>query len=151
MRWRTRDENMRWITTKRNNGPNFQYAKFTVNELVHTDRRNLSGIREKSDCGKSSNCWFSFASKSSPSSFVSVCTAFVHTVTWVRDKSFKILFERWFRNQKITNVKFSWIKDIYFSLVWRMEISQTSLWGFYCRKPRRRKSQPTENTCPAWR
>ena len=72
-------------------------------------------------------------------------------VTWVRDNSFKILFERWFRNQKITNVKFWWIKDIYFLLVWRMEISQTSLWGFYCRTPRGRKSQPTENTCPAWR
>ena len=72
-------------------------------------------------------------------------------VTWVRDKSFKILFERWFRNQKITNVKFWWIKDIYFSLVWKMEISKTSLWGFYCKTPRGRKSQPTENTFPAWR
>ena len=30
------------------------------------------------DRGKSSNLWFSFASKSSSSSFVSVCTAFVH-------------------------------------------------------------------------
>ena len=29
-------------------------------------------------CGKSSSCWFSFASKSSWSSFVSVCTAFVY-------------------------------------------------------------------------
>ena len=72
-------------------------------------------------------------------------------VTWVRDNSFKIFFERWFRNQKITNVKFWWSKDIYLLLVWRMEISQTSLWGFYCRTPRGRKSQPTENTCPAWR
>lgn len=32
-----------------------------------------------------------------------------------------------------------------------MEISQTSLWGFYCRTPRGRKSLPAENTCAAWR
>ena len=34
--------------------------------------------------------------------------------TWVRDKSFKKLFELWFRDQNITNLKFWWIKDIYF-------------------------------------
>ena len=46
-RYRTQDENMRWVTTKTNNGPNFHY---TVNELVVTDRRNLSGTRPKSAC-----------------------------------------------------------------------------------------------------
>ena len=33
VRWRTQDENMRWITTKTNNGPNFQYTKFSGIEL----------------------------------------------------------------------------------------------------------------------
>ena len=45
-------------------------------KIFQVDRKNLSGRQEKS--GKSSSRWFSFASKSSPSSFVSVCTAFVH-------------------------------------------------------------------------
>ena len=31
------------IITKANNGPNFQYIKFSVIELVFTDRRNISG------------------------------------------------------------------------------------------------------------
>ena len=39
MCWRTQDE----ITTKANNGPNFQYIKFLAIELVLTDRRNISG------------------------------------------------------------------------------------------------------------
>ena len=58
VRWRTLDENMRWITTKTNNRPNFQCTKFSVIELVLTDRRNLSGTRPKSTCGKSSSCQF---------------------------------------------------------------------------------------------
>ena len=61
VRWRTQDENMRWITTKTNNGPNFQYTKFSVIELVLTDRRNHSGTRPKSACGKSSSGRFSFS------------------------------------------------------------------------------------------
>ena len=60
-RWRTQDENMRWITSKTNNGPNFQYAKLSVIELDLTVRRNLSGTRPKSACGKSSSCRFSFS------------------------------------------------------------------------------------------
>ena len=59
--WRIQDENMRWITTKTNNGPNFQYTKFSVIELVLTNRRNHSGTRPKSACGKSSCGRFSFS------------------------------------------------------------------------------------------
>ena len=69
---------------------------------------------------------------------------------WIRNKSFKKLFLCWFRDQKITNLKFWWIKDIYFLSVWRMEISQTSVRGFYCGTPGGLKPQPTENTCAAW-
>ena len=29
-RWRTQDENIRWIPTKTNNGPNFQKTKLSV-------------------------------------------------------------------------------------------------------------------------
>ena len=56
MCWRTHDENMCWITTKPNYEPSFQYTKFLVIELVLTDKRNLSGTRPKSACGKSSSC-----------------------------------------------------------------------------------------------
>ena len=35
--------------------------KFSVIDLVLTDRRNLSGTRPKSVCGKSSGCRFSFS------------------------------------------------------------------------------------------
>ena len=45
VRWRTQDENMHRITAKTNNGPNFQFAKFTIIDLILTDRRNLSGTR----------------------------------------------------------------------------------------------------------
>ena len=42
-------------TTKTNNGcfSNFQYTKFSVIDLVLTDKRNLSGKWPKSACGKS--------------------------------------------------------------------------------------------------
>ena len=30
VRWRTQDENMRWITTETKCGPNFQYKNFSV-------------------------------------------------------------------------------------------------------------------------
>ena len=40
---RSQDENISWITTKTNNGPNFQYRKLSVIKLVLTDGRNLSG------------------------------------------------------------------------------------------------------------
>ena len=39
-RWRTQDENMLWITTKENNGPNFQHTTFWVIELVLADSEN---------------------------------------------------------------------------------------------------------------
>ena len=46
---------------KTNKGPNFQYAKFPVIDLLLTDRRNLSVTRPKSAHGKSSSCRFSFS------------------------------------------------------------------------------------------
>ena len=49
--------------------------KITVIELVLTDRKKSFRYTGR---GKSSSRWFSFASKSSWSSFVSVCTAFVY-------------------------------------------------------------------------
>ena len=49
--------------------------KNTVIELVLTDRKKSFRYTGR---GKSSSRWFSFASKSSWSSFVSVCTAFVY-------------------------------------------------------------------------
>ena len=39
-------------------GPTFQYTKFSVIELVLTDKRNLSGTRQKSACSKSFSCRF---------------------------------------------------------------------------------------------
>ena len=48
----SKDESMRAITTKTNNGPGFQCTKFSVFVLVLTDR-NLSGTRPKSGCTKS--------------------------------------------------------------------------------------------------
>ena len=57
---RSQDENICWITTKTNNGPNFQYRKLSVINLVLTDGRNLSGSRLKSAYGKSFFVfWFS--------------------------------------------------------------------------------------------
>ena len=47
---------MCWITTKPNYEPSYQYIKFLVIELVLTDKRNLSGTRPKSACGKFSSC-----------------------------------------------------------------------------------------------
>ena len=49
------------ITTKTNNEPNFQYTKLSVIELVLTDKRNLSGARPRSACGKSFSCRFSLS------------------------------------------------------------------------------------------
>ena len=60
VRWRTQDENMRWITTKTNNGPSFQWTKFSVIEFVLIDRKNHSGKRPKLSFGKSSSGRFSF-------------------------------------------------------------------------------------------
>ena len=51
---------MRRIATKTNNGPNFQYTKFSFIELVLIDRRNHPGKRPKSARGKSSRDRFSF-------------------------------------------------------------------------------------------
>ena len=53
----------------------FNKKKITVVELVLTDRKKPFRYTGR---GKSSSRWFSFASKSSWSSFVSVCTAFVY-------------------------------------------------------------------------
>ena len=58
---RSQDENICWITTKTNNGPNFQYRKLSVIKLVLTDGRNLSGSRPKSACGKSFSARFPFS------------------------------------------------------------------------------------------
>ena len=48
----SKDESMRGITTKTNNGPGFQCTKFSVFVLVLINR-NLSGTRPKSGCTKS--------------------------------------------------------------------------------------------------
>ena len=58
---RSQDENICWITTKTNNGPNFQYRKLSVIKLVLTDGRNLSGSRPKSAYGKSFSARFPFS------------------------------------------------------------------------------------------
>ena len=52
---------MSWNTTKTNDGRNFQCTKFSVIDLVLTDRRNLWGTRPKSACDKSSSCRFLFS------------------------------------------------------------------------------------------
>ena len=58
---KAQDGKMRWNNTKTNNGRNFQYAKFSIIDLVLTDRRTLSGTRPKSACGISTSCPFSFS------------------------------------------------------------------------------------------
>ena len=52
---------MHWHTSKTNNGCNFQHTKFSVIDLVLTNRRNLSGTRPTLAWGKSSSSWFSFS------------------------------------------------------------------------------------------
>ena len=52
---------MKKLNHYKNNWHNFQYTKFSVIELALCDRRNLSGKRPKSACGKSSSCQFSFS------------------------------------------------------------------------------------------
>ena len=54
----------------------FNLKKITVIELVLTDRKKSFRYTGR---GKSSSRWFSFSSKSSWSSFVSVCTAFAYS------------------------------------------------------------------------
>ena len=44
-----------------NNGRNFQVTKFSFIDFVLTGRRNLSGKRPKSACGKFSSCRFSLS------------------------------------------------------------------------------------------
>ena len=51
----------RYVFTKTNNGPNFQYRKLSVTKLALTDRRNLSGSRPKSAYGKSFSARFPFS------------------------------------------------------------------------------------------
>ena len=46
---------------KKNNEPNFQYTKLSVIELVLTHKKNLSGARPKSACGKYFSCRFSLS------------------------------------------------------------------------------------------
>ena len=58
---KAQDEKMRWNTTKTNDGRSFQYTKFSVIDLVLTDKRNLSDTRAKSACGKFSSYRFSFS------------------------------------------------------------------------------------------
>ena len=58
---KAQDEKMRWNTTKTNNGRSFQYTKFSVIDLVLTDKRNISDTRAKSACGKFSSYRFSFS------------------------------------------------------------------------------------------
>ena len=43
------------------NGRNFQVTKFSFIDFVLTGRRNLSGKRPKSACGKFSSCRFSLS------------------------------------------------------------------------------------------
>ena len=52
---------MKKCVEKPNHGRNFQLTKFSVFDLVLTDRRNLSGTRPKSACYKSSSCRFSLS------------------------------------------------------------------------------------------
>ena len=47
------DGKIRWNATETNNGPNFQYTKFSFIDLVLTDKRNLSGKWPKSACSRS--------------------------------------------------------------------------------------------------
>ena len=48
---------------KNNNGPNFQFTKFSFIDFVLTDRRSLSGKPPKSASDKSSSCRFSFSAE----------------------------------------------------------------------------------------
>ena len=63
---RAQDEKLHWNTTKTNNGCSFQYTKFSVIDLVLANRKNLSGVRPKLVCVKSSSCWFSFSAARMP-------------------------------------------------------------------------------------
>ena len=58
---KAQDENMRCNITTTNNRRNFPYTKSSDSDLVLTDRRNPSGTRLRSACGKSFSCRFSFS------------------------------------------------------------------------------------------
>lgn len=51
------DEKIRRITTRTNNGHDFQFTEFSIIEFLGTDSRNLSsGTQPKLIFGKSSSC-----------------------------------------------------------------------------------------------
>ena len=51
------DEKICQITTRTNNGHDFQFTEFSIIEFLGTDSRNLSsGTQPKFTCGKSSSC-----------------------------------------------------------------------------------------------
>ena len=64
---------MRWNTSKMNNGRSFQYTKFSVIDLVFTDKRNNSGKRPKSARGKPSSCRFSFPAARNAIEYEALC------------------------------------------------------------------------------
>ena len=62
-RWLLRWQNVLNHDYKNNYGRNFQFTKFSFIDFVLTDRRSLSGKRQKWASDKSSSCWFSFSAE----------------------------------------------------------------------------------------
>ena len=59
-----------------NNGRSFQYTKFSVIDLVFTDKRNNSGKRPKSARGKPSSCRFSFPAARNAIEYEALCFSY---------------------------------------------------------------------------
>ena len=87
---------MRWknalnIDYKNNNGRKFQFTKFSLIDFVLTDRRNLSGKRQKLASGKSSSCWLSFSAERCGNTKATKCVTFSFVlVYWFPTPSKKV-------------------------------------------------------------
>ena len=86
VRWCIQDENIRWITTKTNSGPNFQYKKKSqlLNWSLLTEK-NLSGTRAVANLPA-----VDFRLRQNRREVASFLYAQPLCIgTWIRDKSFK--------------------------------------------------------------
>ena len=87
---------MRWknalnIDYKNNNGRKFQFTKFSLIDFVLTDRRNLSGKRQKLASGRSSSCWLSFSAERNGNTKATKCVTFsFFSVYWFPTPSKKV-------------------------------------------------------------
>ena len=87
MRWCTQDENIRWITTKTNSGPNFQYKKKNHSYWIgpYRQKKNLSGTRAVANLPA-----VDFRLRQNRREVASFLYAQPLCIgTWIRDKSFK--------------------------------------------------------------